>query len=450
MSNSWRARYACYTKLMKTFLLAAAVCGMAAAQAIPLADPAKVKLEYDRLLPEIAKMPIFDDHGHPGYADDPDVDAMALPPGESAALRTRDDNPELIEAAKALFGFPYDDLNPEHAAWLAAKKKMLRTAGPEYFDGILDKLGVKEAAANRVAMPGYLDPKRFRWVPFVDSFLFPFDNSAMRARNPDEEVYIPMQEKKLKREMEAAGMTALPSTLEQYMDFVRKTVEQEKAKGAIAIKFEAAYFRSLRFGDPALAEAQRVYDKYRFGGVPSEREYTVFQDYVFRRLIETAGRSKMAVHIHTAAGIGDYSSLAWGNVLNLENVLRDPRYEATKFVLLHGGYPYEKEAIWLAARKNVYVDSSLMQLLLYPGAFSRALEQWLEVFPEKIVFGSDCFPFNEALGAEESDWLAVESAREALAAALARMVVRREVSEARALEMAKAYLWGTAVTLYGE
>ncbi len=435
---------------MRTILLAAAACASLAAQSIPLADPAKVKLEYDRLLPEIAKLPIFDDHGHPGYADDPDVDAMVLPPGASAALRTRDDNPELIAASKALFGYPYDDMSAENAAWLTAKKKALRAAGPKYFDGILDQLGVREAAANRVAMPGYLDAKRFRWVPFVDSFLFPFDDSAMRARNPDEEVYIPMQEKELKREMQAASMTALPSTLAGYVEFVTKTVEREKAAGAIAIKFEAAYFRSLRFGDPAEAEAARVYDKYRFGGVPSMREYTVFQDYVFRRLIETAGRLKLAVHIHTAAGIGDYSSLEWGNVLNLENVLRDPRYEATKFVLLHGGYPYEKEAIWLAARKNVYLDSSLVQLLLYPAAFSRVLEQWLEVFPGKIVFGSDCFPYNDALGAEESDWLAVTTAREALAAALARMVVRREVTEARALEMARAYLWGTAVSLYGE
>ena len=40
--------------------------------------------------------------------------------------------------------------------------------------------------------------------------------------------------------------------------------------------------------------------------------------------------------------------------LNLENVLRDPRYANVKFVLIHGGYPYTLDMIWLTAAKNVY------------------------------------------------------------------------------------------------
>jgi len=27
---------------------------------------------------------------------------------------------------------------------------------------------------------------------------------------------------------------------------------------------------------------------------------------------------------------------------------------------------------------------------------------WLETFPDKITFGTDCFPYNEVLGAEEA------------------------------------------------
>ena len=40
---------------------------------------------YHRLLPQIDKIPAFDHHAHPGFADDPDVDAMAAPPDASAA-----------------------------------------------------------------------------------------------------------------------------------------------------------------------------------------------------------------------------------------------------------------------------------------------------------------------------------------------------------------------------
>ena len=70
--------------------------------------------------------------------------------------------------------------------------------------------------------------------------------------------------------------------------------------------------------------------------------------------------------------------------LNLENVLRDPRYDNIRFVLLHGGFPYDREVIWLAARKNVYVDSSLVELVLYPSEFKNTLKYWLSLYPEKV------------------------------------------------------------------
>jgi hypothetical protein len=72
----------------------------------------------------------------------------------------------------------------------------------------------------------------------------------------------------------------------------------------------------------------------------------------------------------------------------------------------------------------------------------------LETFPDKITFGTDAFPYNDALGAEESYWLGVQSARSGLAAALAEMVSMGEITETKALEMAKAYLHDTGVGLY--
>src|SRR5437762_13243804 len=91
------------------------VNGFSQSRPLPGSD---IQQTYQRLLPQIEKIPAFDHHAHPGYADDPDVDAMAAPPNASEALRTRSDNPELAAAAKALFGYPYDDLSAEHAKWL--------------------------------------------------------------------------------------------------------------------------------------------------------------------------------------------------------------------------------------------------------------------------------------------------------------------------------------------
>ncbi|HEV2425738.1 MAG TPA: amidohydrolase [Terriglobia bacterium] len=417
------------------------------AQARPAPSPA-LSATYQRLLAEIQKILIFDHHAHPGYFDDPDVDAMVIPPSH-LALRLRDTNPELIAAARSLFGYPYPDLAPDHEAWLARRKAELqKQQGRAYFSGILDRLNVETSLANRAAMADYLDPARFRWVFFVDSFLFPFDNSGLAARNPDEAAYMPLQDKMLRRWMKQAGLSALPPDLDGYLAFISRVLVENQRQGGIAMKFEAAYFRSLRFGDPPRAVAEAAYAKYRGGGVPESEEYTNFQDFIFRYLIREGGRLHLPVHFHSSVGAGDYFSLNHGNVLNLENVLRDPRYLQTTFVLLHGGYPYSRQAIWLAAMKNVYLDTSGTVLTLYPEEFKRLMRLWLETFPEKITYGSDAFPYNAALGAEESYWLAVHSTREALAEALAEMIDEGEISEAEALHFAHMYLHDTAASLY--
>src|SRR5271154_5986666 len=222
---------------------------------------------YDRLLQQIRQIAIFDDHGHPGFAEDSDVDAMASPPGH-APLRLSLDNPELIAASKDLFDYPFSDNSPEHIKWLVAKKAELRRTYPghQYFDRILDKLNVETMMANRVAMGNYLDPKRFRWVFFVDSFLFPLDNKDLSARNIDLGVYVPLQEKLLQRELGQAGLSALPGTFPEYLAFVRKILEQNRAHGGVSIKFEIAYFRTLHFDDPPQGMAAAIYNRYHGGG----------------------------------------------------------------------------------------------------------------------------------------------------------------------------------------
>jgi hypothetical protein len=425
------------------------LAGLCAAQARPFPG-GDVQQIYQRLLPQIEKIAAFDHHAHPGYADDPDVDAMAAPPNASEALRTRDDNPELAAAAKALFGYPYNDLSAEHAKWLLNKKTELKKqlSGTTYFNSILDKINIESSVANRAMMPDYLDAKRFPWVFFADSFMWPFNNEHETGRNPDEGVFIPLQEKMLHRWMQQVNVTELPASFADYLSFISRVLEDNSRRGGIAIKFEVAYFRPMSFSDPTSSQAEDIYRRFIPGGIPTEKEYRTFQDYIFRYLVQEGGRLHLPVHIHTAIGIGDYFNLSQSNIMSLETVLRDPRYASTTFVMIHGGYPLEREAIWLAAMKNVYLDSSFGELAQYPSEFKHTLKMWLETFPDKITFGTDCFPYNQVLGAEESYWLGAYSSRTALAAALAEMISEGEVTEPRALELAHAYLHDTAVKLY--
>ena len=133
-------------------LLSLAATAAAHAQARPLPS-AELPRIYDRLLKQIDRIPIYDDHSHATFPDDSDMDAMASPPDESTVMRLRDTNPEFVAAAKALFGYPYDDFKPEHAKWLIDKKKAAEAAGgTAYWDSILDKMNIETCLANRVAL----------------------------------------------------------------------------------------------------------------------------------------------------------------------------------------------------------------------------------------------------------------------------------------------------------
>ena len=65
------------------------------------------------------------------------------------------------------------------------------------------------------------------------------------------------------------GLAKLPSTLDQYeRSVVSVTLQKEKAGGAVGTKFEAAYLRSLDFGEDNPALALAVYNRFAAGGVP--------------------------------------------------------------------------------------------------------------------------------------------------------------------------------------
>jgi predicted TIM-barrel fold metal-dependent hydrolase len=166
-------------------------------------------------------------------------------------------------------------------------------------------------------------------------------------------------------------------------------------------------------------------------------------------VLTECGRLHLPVHIHSAAGAGDYFSLAGVSVLNLESVLRDPRYLSTTFVLIHGGYPFDQQAILISMMKNVWLDSSATgSFLMYPNQFKDVLKRWFEIMPSKVTFGSDAFPIDEHLGAEELYWFGVHNARVAAAAALAEMVAAREITEPQAMAIARGYLHDNAASLY--
>jgi len=424
---------------MKTYwlvfpsLLVASGC---ARNPAPAADPSIVL--------EIQGIRAIDNHAHPVRPmreGPPDREFDALPVDNmepsSDPLIFRPNAPEVLEAEKQLYGSA------------ANKPAVIREKGDAYPSWVLDQIGVEVMIANRVAMGSSVTPPRFRWVAYADALIFPLDNSHLAARNPDRKAFFALEDKLRGRYLREAGLETTPPTLSDYLaKVVTPTLERHKQGGALAEKFEAAYLRSLQFDLVDQATADRIYRQYQ-SQVPPDDQYKQLQDYLFRFIATECGRLGMAVHLHCDAGAGSYFDIAGANPLLLEAVLEDPALRKTRFVMLHGGWPFTREITALLERPNAWLDFSMQDLVRAPSALAPDIREWLEWVPEKVLFGTDAYPYSDQLGWEESGWIAARNGRQALAIALTGMLRDGEISRERAGELARMVLRENARQLYG-
>lgn len=393
------------------------------------------------LLQEIQGIRAIDNHAHPvlaaraGEAADRDFDALPVDNMEpqSDPVNIRAGVPAIAEADRAMYGSK-------------GKAEVAKEKGDGYPAWVLDQWGVETMLANRVTMGESVQPPRFRWVPYADALMFPLDNSQLAAENPDRKAFFALEDKLRTR---LVGDT-LPATMQEYTaKCVTPVLERARQGGAVAQKFEAAYLRSLRFEKVDEETAAQIYARYIGKSGPAAPEYQPLEDYLFRYIAAECGRLGMAVHIHTMAGDGGYFDVAGANPLNLEPVFDDPALRKTKFVMLHGGWPFTREAGALLTKPNVYLDFSFEDVVLQPATLARTLREWLEYVPEKVMFGTDAYPYSAEMGWEELGWISARTGRTALAIALTGMMRDGEISRARASELARMVLRENARKLYG-
>lgn len=424
------------------------------------AFPIKSQTKADpQLLAEIMKIKVIDNHSHvlrvvnEGETDEEgdaiscgSLDFVSPPP-----VRLRVDNPIYIGAWKMLYDYKHDDMSDAHVKeLLSVKEKLKREKGDAYPSWVLDKLNIEIMLANRITMGRGLNAPRFRWVSYGDPLLLPFNTKNVRESNTDVKFFYAQEEKLFNRFLSDLDLKKIPTTFDLYLKrIVTPTLERQKNNGALAVKFVAAYYRSIEFAEISVNEARRIYAKYVNGGEPSPAEYKKFQDFVFRFIAREAGRLNLAVHIHTGGGCGHFFNLKNGNPILLESVINNPAFRKTNFVLVHGGYPFINETAFLLEKPNVYADFSAQTFLLSPRALSKILRDWLEYEPEKILFGTDASPATPEVNWEESAWMTTQTTREALALALTGMIEDKEITRERASELANMVMRENAAQLYG-
>jgi predicted TIM-barrel fold metal-dependent hydrolase len=428
---------------------------VAGAAAILAAIVAHAQTPTVPLVAYIDSIKAIDNHTHvvaPDAEHDAGYDALpcdALPPGSALPTANVRFGPDVLGAWRALYGFSGTAGDDRQVALARrAQASVRQRQASEYFKWVLDQARIDVVLANRITMAPELGRPRFRWVPYDDALLFPLDNKAEKAATPDRRVFYEREEQLLKSYFQQAGITALPQSLDRYLEFIVNILTRQRNEGAVAIKFEAAYLRSLDFAPSRREEAAVVFERYRGGGTPSATEYKVLQDYLFRDVAEQAGRLGLAVQIHTGTGCGEYFDARGGDPMLLTSAVNDAALRSTTFVLLHGGSPVERTITALIAKPNVYADTSVLELVWSPPELARILRPWLETMPEHVLFGTDAGPWGPGYGWEESTWLGSRQARRALTIALTQMINDRVITTARARTIANRVLRENAAELY--
>jgi hypothetical protein len=397
---------------------------------------------------EIDHIRIIDGHVHAGdewywmraagsYPFVDDTKKLPEPNKYSTVTRQK----ALLKCYQEIYSFPHAEITPQNLEELETLYQASRDEDAKYTAIAMDKAGIDIALqmclSEPVVPPGY-DSKRFALAQLVDGFLVPLDNSALGST---------LREKQFVKMTEyfpgLVRAKVQPQTFDDYLDMISTTLEDLDKNGIAALKMNFSYWRDGAIDVVEKDEAADVFAKKD----TSPRRYKALQDYILRHLIAKAATLGLPIHVHmgpTAVSKPMEST----SPARFDPFLWLPDIKPAKIVLLHGCYPYTREAGFMVSRTgdvpNLYLDVSLMWFVV-PGApesIVPILRDWiLAGLVPRMIYGSDS---PHVLGI----MLAALNARHALYLTLRGLVDEGSITEGQALEMATAILRGNAKTLY--
>jgi hypothetical protein len=168
----------------------------------------------------------------------------------------------------------------------------------------------------------------------------------------------------------------------------------------------------------------------------------LLRDHLLCRAMELCMEHDVPMQIHT--GMGDYEvNLLLARPAYLLDLLRSPAFRACTVLLVHSGYPYHREAGYMAnVLPRVYCD--LSEGIPFGGHAAKAIIlETLEMAPlSKVCYGSDGF------NVPEINFGSAALGKQALGQALDELVAEGMLAAADAQEAASMILAGNARRLY--
>jgi predicted TIM-barrel fold metal-dependent hydrolase len=196
-----------------------------------------------------------------------------------------------------------------------------------------------------------------------------------------------------------------------------------------------------------MADVRTAFDELLSGAAGGARIRLAarpLNDWVVHVALESAARLGIPIQFHTGFGDPDLD-LRLANPLHLRPVLENPAFRAAPVVLLHAGYPFVREAGFLAAvYPQVHVDFGLAVPLLSRAGMRFAVAGLLEQSPlSKVMASTDAHLIPELF------YLGARWARIVLGDVLEGAVEDGDLTPQEAEDAAAAILKTNAERLYG-
>jgi len=233
------------------------------------------------------------------------------------------------------------------------------------------------------------------------------------------------------------------TSLDDYLSVVFKIMERMKRSGAVGIKDQSAYVRSLRYDLVVKSDAERLFNvilddpTYNLGWP----EAKPLDDFLFHEYMRFAGKLSLPVQVHTGYLAGKGNRVERANASNLANVVE--LHSNVAFDLFHGNWPYMGDLLFLAKNyKNVNMNLAWLHGA-DPYYTVEMLIRAIYMVPHaKILgFGGD-YHYPEHVETHLS------LARQNISEALSKLMARGWISNSDAVEIAQGWLYDTPNELF--
>jgi hypothetical protein len=227
------------------------------------------------------------------------------------------------------------------------------------------------------------------------------------------------------------------TSLDEYLEAVFMVFQKCIDRGAVGIKDQSAYERTLAYDLVPQSDAEKQFNQLLID--PRNRlgwpEGKPLNDFLFHQTMRFARELKLPVQLHTGHMAGSYNRVDKTNAALLSPVLE--LHREVRFDLFHGNWPYLGDLLFLGKNyPNVALDLCWLHII-DPAYAIELMERAVTILPHTKIhaFGGDFGDMPEFTVAH------LEIARQNIAAAFTHLVEGGWLEEEQALVLAKDWLF---------